>query len=113
MLNFINEIIDETVNDNRLFARYGYKFFKCIKKNPELCRKLIDNEPNFKNDFQKIFMSGLVEHFYKNNKPSWVINDKLARPWGYMSEYDFDINVEKNVKNDYLIELTSRGIYSI
>lgn len=113
MLNFINEILNDTVDDNRLFARYAYKFFKCIKNNPELSRKLLENEPNFKNKFQKIFMSGLAEHFYKNDKPNWVNDDKLVRPWGYISEYNFDINAEKNVKDDYIFELTSRGIYSI
>lgn len=47
------------------FARYGFKFDKCIKKYPNESRAILETQPKFKNDFQLIFLSGLVEHFFQ------------------------------------------------
>ena len=104
MINLLEKIIDETEFDNKLFARYGFKFYDCIEKNPEQSLVYLRKTPNFKNEFQLVFMSGLVDHFYKNNKPEWVSDKRLSKPWSYLTKYESD---------DYLPELTKRGIYVI
>lgn len=111
MLNFLDNIIDETKNDNQLFARYGFKFVDCIENHPKESRKILENRPNFKNDFQLIFLSGIIEHFFPDNKPKWVSNEKLDRPWGYMTGYNVS-DKEKNIKN-YYSEMVSRGIFAL
>ena len=113
MLSLLEKILIETKDDNQLFARYGFKFYNDIKKNSEQALKFLYEKPNFKNDFQLIFMSGLVEHFYKEKKPNWVSNEKLLKSWGYISGYDINENSYEMKNNLFLPEMTKRGIYSI
>ena len=35
MINLLEKILNETEYDNKLFARYGFKFYDCMEKNPE------------------------------------------------------------------------------
>ena len=104
MINLLEKILNETEYDNKLFARYGFKFYDCMEKNPEQSLVYLTKTPNFKNEFQLIFMSGLVEHFYGNSKPKWVSDKKLSQPWSYLSKYE---------DGNYLPELKERGIYAI
>ena len=104
MINLLDKIIAETADDNKLFARYGFKFYDCMENNPEQSLVYLTKTPNFQNEFQLVFMSGLVDHFYKKNKPEWVSDKRLDKPWSYLSNYEND---------NYLPELTKRGIYVI
>ena len=65
MLNLLEKIIEETKDDNHLFARYGFKFYQNIENDSEKSFEYLKNKPNFKNDFQYIYMCGLIDHFYK------------------------------------------------
>ena len=108
MLNLLDKIIEETKDDNHLFARYGFKFYRNIENNAENSFEYIKNKPNFKNDFQYVYMCGLIDHFYKDNRPSWVNDQKLNEPWYYLLDKN---NVSLNYK--FLPEMTKRGIYAI
>ena len=50
MLNLLDKIIEKTKDDNHLFARYGFKFYRNIENNAENSFEYIKNKPNFKND---------------------------------------------------------------
>ena len=113
MINMLEKIINETSNDNQLFARYGFKFYNDIEKDKEQSLFYLKKKPNFKNEFQLVFMSGLLEHFYKNDKPDWVTNEKLESPWGYMSGFDINDQSYEINNNSFLPEMTKRGIYAI
>ena len=56
MLNLLDKIIEETKDDNYLFARYGFKFYRNIENNVENSFEYLKNKPNFKNDFQYVYM---------------------------------------------------------
>lgn len=113
MLNLLENIILETEKDDKLFARYAFKFYDEINNNIDKSLQYVFNMPKFKSKFQLIFMSGLIEHFYKNNLPSWIVDDKLSAPWGYISGYNINESSYEKNNGNYLPELTKRGIYAI
>ena len=109
MLNLLDKIIEETKDDNYLFARYGFKFYSNMENDSEKSLEYLKNKPNFKNSFQYIYMCGLVDHFYKEKRPEWVNDEKLTKPWFFLSQNDSKIITTYK----FLPEMTKRGIYAI
>ena len=115
MLNLLDKIIEETKDDNHLFARYGFKFYSNIENDAEKSLEYLKNKPNFKNSFQFIYMCGLIDHFYKDKRPMWVNDEKLSKPWFFLANENESNNESPNVNitYNYLPEMTERGIYAI
>ena len=61
-MSYIKMIINESKNDNKLFARYCFKFIEDIKNNNTWLINELNNESSLLNEFQIILLSGLASY---------------------------------------------------
>ena len=108
-MSYIKMIINESKNDNKLFARYCFKFIEDIKNNNTWLINELNNESNLLNEFQIILLSGLFD-LYNDPKNFNKYKDKsfkLGKKWGYeggFSPTKWDLKADKlKERNIYLL----------
>lgn len=111
----INTFITLSGDDDKLFARYGYKLIQIFEtefNNSNNIEHDLQIKPNFTTRFQEIYVSGLIDQYAPNAYIPWVIDDKYDKNniWYYCSEYG------DKFKNPWFYSskypgLKGRGIY--
>lgn len=108
-LTRINAVSRTCIGDDHLFARYGYKYMKDFSKvNPEIVFNDLQIMPTFQNEFQEIYMTGLLEHYFGKNFLPWMTDKKLDKKWFYGEEFGY---TNEDFYETTFKELKDRNIY--